>query len=64
MIPVPPLSLFTMPDRSRKLVSKYRLSTQERARIVPAPVEGDSIRVIARMTGFAKNTVTNSAGFT
>jgi hypothetical protein len=35
-----------------------RLSTQERARIVAALVEGNSNRVTYRMTGFAKYTVT------
>jgi len=35
-----------------------KLSTQERARIIGALVEGNSIRSTVRMTGFAKNTVT------
>jgi IS1 family transposase len=34
-----------------------QLSTQERARIVSALVEGNSIRAISRMTGFSRNTI-------
>jgi IS1 family transposase len=40
------------------MVSMNRLSTQERARIIGALVEGNSIRATSRMTGAAKNTVT------
>ena len=35
------------------------LGTAERARIIACLVEGNSIRATCRMTGFAKNTVTN-----
>lgn len=40
------------------MVSMNRLSTQERARIIGALVEGNSLRATSRMTGAAKNTVT------
>jgi IS1 family transposase len=40
------------------MVSMNRLSTEERARIIGALVEGNSIRATCRMTGAAKNTVT------
>lgn len=39
------------------MVSMNRLSTEQRARIVGALVEGNSIRATCRMTGAAKNTV-------
>ena len=45
-------------DRSRIMVSMNRLSTEKRAQIVGALVEGNSIRATVRMTGAAKNTVT------
>lgn len=40
------------------MVSMNRLSTKERARIIGALVEGNSLRATSRMTGAAKNTVT------
>ena len=40
------------------MVNMNRLSTQERARIVGALVEGNSLRATSRMTGAAKNTIT------
>jgi IS1 family transposase len=40
------------------MVSMNRLSTQKRAAVVAALVEGNSIRATVRMTGVAKNTVT------
>lgn len=40
------------------MVSMNRLSTEERARIIGALVEGNSLRATSRMTGAAKNTVT------
>src|SRR4051812_26397056 len=40
------------------MVSMNRLSTEQRARIIGALVEGNSIRATCRMTGAAKNTVT------
>src|SRR3954463_14593368 len=40
------------------MVSMNRLSTERRAQIVGALVEGNSIRATVRMTGAAKNTVT------
>jgi IS1 family transposase len=40
------------------MVSMNRLSTEKRAQIVGALVEGNSIRATVRMTGAAKNTVT------
>src|SRR5689334_78555 len=46
-----------MPDRSGIIVSMNRLSTEERARIVSALVEGTSIRATCRMTGASKATV-------
>src|ERR1700761_6038155 len=45
-------------DRSSKMVSMNRLSTEQRARIIGALVEGNSIRATCRMTGAATNTVT------
>jgi IS1 family transposase len=39
------------------MVSMNQLSTQERARVVAALVEGNSIRSAVRLTGIAKNTV-------
>src|SRR5687767_15888985 len=51
--------LFVVPsDRSSILVSMNRLSTERRAQVVAALVEGNSIRATVRMTGVAKNTVT------
>ena len=47
-----------MPERSSIIVSMNKLDAAERARIVAALVEGNSIRATTRMTGFAKNTVT------
>lgn len=46
-----------MPDRSCILLIMNRLSTQRRAQIVSALVEGNSIRATCRMTGASKNTV-------
>jgi IS1 family transposase len=40
------------------MVSMNRLTTEQRARIIGALVEGNSIRATTRMTGAAKNTVT------
>lgn len=40
------------------MVSMNRLSTEKRAQIVGALVEGNSIRATVRMTGAAKNTIT------
>lgn len=40
------------------MVSMNRLQSWERAQIVRALVEGNSIRSTVRITGFAKNTVT------
>lgn len=39
------------------MVSMNRLSTEKRAQIVGALVEGNSIRATVRMTGAAKNTI-------
>jgi IS1 family transposase len=39
------------------MVSMNRLTNQERAQIIRALVEGNSIRSTVRMTGFAKNTI-------
>jgi IS1 family transposase len=39
------------------MVSMNRLSTKDRARVVAALVEGNSVRATVRMTGIAKNTV-------
>ena len=39
------------------MVSMNRLTTEKRAQIVGALVEGNSIRATVRMTGAAKNTV-------
>lgn len=47
-----------MPDRSGIMGSMNRLSTEKRAAIVAALVEGNSIRATCRMTGTAKGTVT------
>lgn len=47
-----------MRDRSGKMVSMNRLSTERRAAIIGALVEGNSIRATCRMSGAAKNTVT------
>jgi IS1 family transposase len=51
-------SYLTMPDRSSILIAMYQLSTERRAAIVRALVEGSSIRATCRMTAAAKNTVT------
>jgi IS1 family transposase len=40
------------------MVSMNRLSTEKRAQIIGALVEGNSIRATVRMTGAAKNTIT------
>src|SRR5215210_6659359 len=40
------------------MVSVNRLTTEKRAQIIGALVEGNSIRATVRMTGAAKNTVT------
>lgn len=40
------------------MVNMNRLSTEQRARIIGALVEGNSIRATVRMTGAAKNTIT------
>src|SRR5437588_12401969 len=45
-------------DPSSIMVSMNRLSTEKRAQVVAALVEGNSIRATVRMTGAAKNTVT------
>jgi IS1 family transposase len=48
-----------MPDRSSIMVSMANvLSTERRAQVVAALVEGNSIRATVRMTGVAKNTIT------
>jgi len=47
----------TMPDRSSIMISMNRLSTEKRAEIVGALVEGNSLRATVRMTGAAMNTV-------
>jgi IS1 family transposase len=47
-----------MPERSGIMVSMNRLSTEKRAAVIAALVEGNSIRATCRMTGVAKNTVT------
>jgi IS1 family transposase len=44
-------------ERSGIIVSMNRLSSKERAQIIRALVEGNSIRPTVRMTGFAKNTI-------
>ena len=53
-----PKSYWTSSSRSGIMVSMNRLSTEKRAQIVGALVEGNSIRATVRMTGAAKNTVT------
>jgi hypothetical protein len=40
------------------MVSMNRLSTEKRAQVIGALVEGNSIRATVRMTGAAKNTIT------
>lgn len=45
-------------ERSSKMVSMNRLTTEKRARIIGCLVEGSSIRATVRMTGAAKNTIT------
>lgn len=47
-----------MRDRLGIMVSMKRFSTEKRAQIIGALVEGNSIRPTCRMTGTAKNTVT------
>jgi len=49
--------MVTILDRSSILVSMNKLSSEERARIVSALVEGNSLRATARMTGAARMTV-------
>jgi hypothetical protein len=46
-----------MPKRLGIMVSMNRLSTEKRAQIIGALVEGNSIRSTVRMTGAAKNTI-------
>ena len=46
-----------MSDPSSMMVSMNRLSTQRRAQVICALVEGNSIRSTVRMTGVAKNTI-------
>ena len=41
------------------VVSMNSLSVADRTRIIACLVEGNGIRATCRMTGFAKNTVTN-----
>jgi IS1 family transposase len=50
----------TLPSQlpSSLMVSMNRLSTEKRAQVIGALVEGNSIRATVRMTGAAKNTVT------
>lgn len=55
-------SLLTMPNRSGIMVSMNRLTTEKRAQIISALVEGNSIRATVRMTGASKNTVTKLLG--
>lgn len=47
----------TLPNRLGIMVSMNRLSTEKRAQILSALVEGNSIRSTVRMTGAAKNSV-------
>jgi IS1 family transposase len=47
-----------MLNRSGIMVSMNRLTSEKRAQVVAALVEGNSIRATCRMTGVAKNTVT------
>jgi transposase len=47
-----------MRERSRYNWSMNQLSIEERARILSALVEGNSIRSVCRMLGVAKRTVT------
>jgi IS1 family transposase len=51
-----------MRDRSGIMFSMNRLSTEKRAQIIGALVEGNSIRATVRMTGAAKNTITKLLG--
>src|SRR6266511_6059476 len=46
-----------MPDRSGIIISMNRLKPEQRAAVIAALVEGNSIRATVRMTGVAKNTV-------
>lgn len=46
-----------MSDPSSIMVSMNRLSTERRAQVIGALVEGNSIRATVRMTGVAKNTI-------
>lgn len=47
-----------MRERSSIIVIMNRLSTEKRAAVIGALVEGNSIRATVRMTGAAKNTIT------
>lgn len=49
----------TLHKRSRIMVSMNRLPRDKQIQVVKALVEGNSIRATVRMTGVAKNTVTN-----
>jgi IS1 family transposase len=51
-------SYLTMRNRYGIMVIMNRLSTEKRAQIIGALVEGNSIRATVRMTGAAKNTIT------
>jgi hypothetical protein len=46
-----------MSDSSSMMVSMNRLSTQRRAQVIGCLVEGNSIRATVRLTGVAKNTI-------
>lgn len=48
---------FTMPTRASIRANMNKLSEQERVQVVKALVEGNSLRVTARMTGIARMTV-------
>lgn len=52
-----PTKELIMPIRSSIIVSMNKMSTQRRAQVISALVEGNSIRATTRMTGAAKNTV-------
>src|SRR5438132_5108931 len=47
----------TMPSRSSIILGMNRLSTEKRAQIVAALVEGNSIRATCRLTGSCKDAV-------
>lgn len=51
------LCYLTLCLTARKIVIMNRLSTEQRARIIGALVEGNSIRAVTRMTGASKNTI-------